>query len=260
MEKFRGNIFRKISKIGSQAWVLWYRSRGESTSRKWTVDIFPKRLIDKPFSRAMVNQRAFGKTRGKLFILEKRSRWFIKSDSPKISNGIRRTSVYLSIIAFDLPPRSTLERRKWRRMLVPFFRIIFFNSNKLRSTISRLFNRIHFTSRCFLLLPVFLHDFLSLYIGVPLNIFFSIVFTAVQFSFPEHRVEWYSFNFRSPDGIHKVNRGKKRDSRLNNTTSHWALKAEDISFLIRVHIPFCHHSFESSRIERIRFFYNLESV
>lgn len=152
-------------------------------------DIFPKRLIDKPFSRAMVNQRAFGKTRGKLFILEKRSRWFIKSDSPKITNGIRRTSVYLSIIAFDLPPRSTLERRKWRRMLVPFFRIIFFNSNKLRSTISRLFNRIHFTSRCFLLLPVFLHDFLSLYIGVPLNIFFSIVFTAVQFSFPEHRVE-----------------------------------------------------------------------
>lgn len=53
-------------------------------------DIFPKRLIDKPFSRAMVNQRAFGKTRGKLFILEKRSRWFIKSDSPKITNGIRR--------------------------------------------------------------------------------------------------------------------------------------------------------------------------
>lgn len=63
---------------------LWYRSRGESTSRKWTDsgrDIFPKRLIDKLFSWAMVNQRAFGKTRGKLFILEKRSGWFIKSDS-----------------------------------------------------------------------------------------------------------------------------------------------------------------------------------
>lgn len=150
-----------------------------------------------------------------------------------------RTSVYLSIIAFNLLPRSTLERRRerereerntWSR--IAFFRIIFFNSNKLRSTTSRLFNRIHFTSRCFLLLPVSLHDFLSLYIGVPLNIFFSTVFTAVQFSFPEHRVEWYSFNFRSPDGIHKVNRGKKRDSWLNNTTSHWALKAEDISFLI----------------------------
>lgn len=90
------------------------------------MDIFPKRLIDKPFSRAMVNQRAFGKTRGKLFILEKRSRWFIKSDSPKITNGIRRTSVYLSIIAFDLPPRSTLERRKWRRMLAPFFFLLYF--------------------------------------------------------------------------------------------------------------------------------------
>lgn len=86
-------------------------------------DIFPKRLIDKPFSRAMVNQRAFGKTRGKLFILEKRSRWFIKSDSPKITNGIRRTSVYLSIIAFDPRWREGNGGECWHHSSVLYFLI-----------------------------------------------------------------------------------------------------------------------------------------
>lgn len=153
----------KISKIRSESSGIVLERRARPGSGQWSRH-FPKRLIDKLFSSAMVNQRAFGKTRGKLFILEKRSdmvhqKRFTKNHQRDYS----RTSVYLSIIAFNLPPRlprSTLDRRKERERKreerntsrrIAFFRILYFliRTNSDLET----FNRIHFTSRCFLLQP-----------------------------------------------------------------------------------------------------------